>query len=106
MRAPFSPGGSLENHELLSTFHTFSLFLGGHLAPKKVGSSWVFPAYLSSGGVPGSGGSVSWRSHGLKMEDRRSRHRPDVEHNGMVKDRRNFPNLIIRRIASVYPLHL
>lgn len=70
-----------------------------------------FPAYLSSGGVPASGGSVSWRSHGLKMEDRRCRHRPDVdvEHNGMVKDRRNFPKShgsFTRSHATIYRLIL
>eukprot|EP00434_Breviolum_minutum_P032753 symbB.v1.2.028966.t1/scaffold3123.1/size63075/4 len=32
--------------------------------------------------------TAPWAHHGLKMEDRRCRHRPDVdvEHNGMVKD--------------------
>ena len=70
----------------------------------------AFPAYLSSGGVPASGGSVSWRSHGLKMEDRRCR-RPDVdvEHNGMVKDRRNFPKshgTFTRSHATIYRLIL
>lgn len=49
MRVPFSPGGFLENHEMLSTFHTFSLFLG-HLAPKK----WFLHGF--------SGIFVQWRS--------------------------------------------
>lgn len=42
MRVPFSPGSFLENHEMLSTFHTFSLFLGGAFGSKELVSSWVF----------------------------------------------------------------
>lgn len=41
MKVPFSPGGFLENHEMLSTFHTFSLFLGG-LWLQRIGFFMVF----------------------------------------------------------------
>ncbi len=90
----------LGNPEMLSTFHTVSVFFWAF--GSKILFLHGFSGILwSSGGVPGSGGSVSWRSHGLKMEDRRCRHRPDVEHNGMVKDRQNFPTLMAL-IRGVY----
>ena len=87
---------------------TLSHFFSGAFGSKKKSFFMGFPAYLSSGGVPASGGSVSWRSHGLKMEDRRCR-RPDVdvEHNGMVKDRRNFSKshgTFTRSHATIYRL--
>ena len=41
MRVPFSPESFLENHDMLSTFHTFSLFLGG-IWLQRIGFFMVF----------------------------------------------------------------